>query len=81
MYSHSKNVLRPAVITAALFCVACAPLPARDSQTTEAPRPYPALEPIDALLAQVDAPVADPGPALAARAARLKARAAALGAP
>jgi hypothetical protein len=48
---------------------------------TGAPGDYPALQPIDALLAQADGASADPGPAVAARAAQLKARAAALGAP
>lgn len=42
--------------------------------------PPPALLPIDDLLAQADVTAADPGPALAARAARLKARAAAISA-
>ncbi len=65
---------------AALALGACAPFPevAASSGMTGA---YPPLLPIDQLLAEVDAPPADPGPALSVRAARLKARAAALGRP
>jgi hypothetical protein len=42
------------------------------------PSAYVELAPIDELLAQADVTAVDPGPALAARAARLRARAAAL---
>jgi hypothetical protein len=68
----------------ALLCslAACAPTDRFDDfPTMDAPAGYPALQPIDALLAQADAASSDTGPAVTARAARLKARAAGLGAP
>lgn len=58
---------------------ACAPIPELDALGT-AVRPPPPLLPIDDLLAQAQDTMPDPGPAVAARAARLKARAAAIGA-
>lgn len=68
----------------ALLCslAACAPTDRFDDfPMMDAPAGYPALQPIDTLLARADAPAPDPGPAVSARSARLKARAAALGAP
>lgn len=59
---------------------ACAPFPGLRDRGPEGVTPPPLL-PIDELLALAGAPGTDPGPALAARAARLKARAAALPAP
>ena len=65
----------PAVL---LLCLAaCAPFPQLDVARS-ATAPPPPLLPIDALIAQAGATTPDPGPALAARAARLKARAAAI---
>ena len=55
----------------------CAPFPELDAVGTDT-SPPPQLLPIDSLLQQAEAPGSDPGPALAARAARLKARAAAI---
>lgn len=68
----------------ALLCslAACAPTDRFDDfPGMDAPAGYPALQPIDALLAQADAASPDTGPAVTARAARLKARAAGLAAP
>lgn len=62
-----------------LTLTACAPFPEIDALGPESAAP-PQLLPIDDLLAQAGTPTADPGPALAGRAARLKARAAALSA-
>ncbi|MBL9073074.1 hypothetical protein [Tabrizicola sp.] len=56
---------------------ACAPFPELRAGGPEGVTPPPLL-PIDELLAQAAAPTPDPGPALVARAARLKARAAAI---
>lgn len=69
-----------------LICVlpglaACAALPAVEdpAEASAAQAVWPALMPIDALLASVPpAPAADPAAAVAARAAALRARAAAL---
>jgi hypothetical protein len=59
--------------------IACAPFPELDGMGLEGATP-PQLLPIDQILAQAGAPSVDPGPALASRAARLKARAAAISA-
>jgi hypothetical protein len=56
---------------------ACAPFPELDAVGDDT-SPPPQLLPIDSLLQQARSPEADPGPALATRAARLKARAAAI---
>lgn len=70
----------PAILPALLAVLAaCAPFPELDALGPDAAAP-PRLLPIDSLLAEAATPSADPGPALAARAARLKARAATLGA-
>ena len=67
----------PAVL---LLCLAaCAPFPQIDAMGPDTPPPPPLL-PIDELIAQAGAGTPDPGPMLAARAARLKARAAAIAA-
>ena len=58
---------------------ACAPFPELDALGTDSGPPPPLL-PLDDLLAQAQDTTSDPGPAVAARAARLKARAAAIGA-
>ena len=68
--------------TAVLFLalsavVGCAPFPELDAVGPDTSAP-PQLLPIDDLLRQAQAAPADPGPPLAARAARLKARAAAI---
>jgi len=55
----------------------CAPFPELDAVGNDT-SPPPQLLPIDSLLRQAQAPDADPGPALAVRAASLKARAAAI---
>lgn len=55
---------------ACLAVAACAPVSGQSD--------YLAIAPIDDLLAQAQVTATDPGPALAARAARLRARAAAL---
>lgn len=69
----------PALLLAAAL-TACAPFPQLDAlDSTMAPPPP--LLPIDELLAQAGAPANDPGPAVTARAARLKARAAAIPTP
>ncbi|WP_128514165.1 hypothetical protein [Tabrizicola thermarum] len=62
-----------------LACAACAPFPELDALDDDT-SPPPQLLPIDSLLKQGQATMADPGPPLAARAARLKMRAAAIGA-
>lgn len=66
-----------------LLCVsglaACAPFPELDAVGPDTATP-PQLLPIDSLLAQADASGTDPGPAVSARAARLRARAAAISA-
>jgi hypothetical protein len=66
-----------------LLCVtglaACAPFPELDAVGPDTATP-PQLLPIDSLLAQAGAAGTDPGPAVSARAARLKARAAAISA-
>ena len=56
---------------------ACAPFPEVDALGPDT-GPPPQLLPIDEVLAQAGSTTEDPGPALAARAARLKARAAAI---
>lgn len=61
-----------------LALAACAPFPELDALGPDT-GPPPQLLPIDQLLAQAGTDTADPGPALAARAARAKARAAAIG--
>lgn len=58
---------------------ACAPFPEVDALAPDSGAPPPLL-PIDSLLDQAQAQTPDPGPALSARAARLKARAAAISA-
>ena len=63
----------------ALALAACAPFPELDAVGPDRAAP-PQLLPIDDLLAQAGAVTPDPGPALAARAAGLKARAAAIAA-
>lgn len=55
----------------------CAPFPELDAVGNDK-SPPPQLLPIDSLLQQAQPTEVDPGPALAARAARLKARAAAI---
>jgi hypothetical protein len=55
----------------------CAPFPELDAVGNDK-GPPPQLLPIDSLLQQAQVTEVDPGPALAARAARLKARAAAI---
>jgi hypothetical protein len=67
--------LLPVLALAAL--AACAPFPEIDALGPDT-GPPPQLLPIDDLLQQAQSAQPDPGPALAARAARLKARAAAL---
>jgi hypothetical protein len=68
---------------ALLLCVsglaACAPFPELDAAGPDTAAP-PQLLPIDSLLAQAAPAGTDPGPAVSARAARLKARAAAISA-
>ncbi|MFN5999078.1 MAG: hypothetical protein ACK47C_13780 [Paracoccaceae bacterium] len=59
---------------------ACAPFPELDALGPDT-GPPPVLLPMDQLLDQAQSSVEDQGPALAARAARLKARAAAIEAP
>ncbi|MBY0350225.1 hypothetical protein [Tabrizicola sp.] len=57
---------------------ACAPFPGLDAPGPDTGSP-PTLLPMEELLGQAQSPGDDPGPALAARAARLKARSAAIG--
>ncbi len=68
-----------AIVLAFAGLAACAPFPELDGMGPEAATP-PQLLPIDELVAQAGAASADPGPALASRAARLRARAAAISA-
>lgn len=56
---------------------ACAPFPELDA-LAPVPGTPPPLLPLDQILAQAESSTADPGQALAGRAARLKARAAAI---
>lgn len=68
----------PVLCLAALGCLAaCAPFPEVAGLGSDS-APPPQLLPIDTLLDQAGPPSPDPGPALSARAARLKARAAAI---
>jgi hypothetical protein len=68
----------PAVLLlCAVGIAACAPFPELDAVDPNT-GPPPRLLPIDDILAQTGDTTADPGPALAGRAARLKARAAAI---
>jgi len=62
--------LRVPLVIACLAVAACSPVVDRGG--------YLKLAPIDGLLAQANVTAIDPGPALAARAARLAARASAL---
>lgn len=72
---------QPAVLLLCLVALAaCAPFPQIDTMAPGTADPPPLL-PIDELIAQAGAATPDPGPALAARAARLKARAAGLDTP
>lgn len=59
---------------------ACAPFPQIDAMGRDT-APPPTLLPIDDLLAQAGPETPDPAPAIQSRAARLKARAAAIGTP
>ena len=69
--------------TLPLLCLvalaACAPFP--NGSAAEPGTTPPPLLPIDELIAQAGPAATDPGPALASRAARLKARAAVIGTP
>lgn len=67
----------------ALWAMGCAPLPGGDLLPPATQGPAPALLPLDDLLAQAAAPATAPraGETLAARAARLKARAALMRGP
>lgn len=64
------------LLVTALLC-ACAPFPELDALGPDTDAPPPLL-PLDSLLNQAQVSAKDPGPALAARASRLKARAAAI---
>jgi hypothetical protein len=66
-----------ALLSAVTLLAACAPFPEVDAMATDT-GPTPRLAPIDDLLAQADSPAADPASGLQTRAARLKARAAAI---
>jgi hypothetical protein len=68
------------LLVCAVGLTACAPFPELDAAGPDTAAP-PQLLPIDGLLAKADFTGTDPGPALSARAARLKARAAAITAP
>lgn len=70
----------PALLLLATVLTACAPFPQLDALDSSIAPPPPLL-PVDELLAQAGTPADDPGPAIAARAARLKARAAAIPTP
>jgi hypothetical protein len=79
---HLAVVLSLPVAALVLGLAACAPLPAGpDAELTGLP--LPTLLPLDDVLAQAGtvAPTVDPGLALSARAARLKARAALMQGP
>lgn len=68
----------PVLSLLVLAClVACAPFPELDPLGPDSGPPPPLL-PIGTLIDQAQTTTVDPGPALAARASRLKARAAAL---
>lgn len=70
----------PAVVfLCATGLAACAPFPELDALDPTPGTPPPLL-PMDQILAEVDSTTADPGAALAGRASRLRARAAAIGA-
>jgi hypothetical protein len=69
-----------AILVCAASIAACAPFPELDAVGPDTASP-PDLLPIDTILAQVTADGTDPGPALVARAARLKARASGIAAP
>lgn len=70
----------PALCLAVLGALAaCAPFPELDALGPDT-APPPRLLPIDSLIAQAQVTSDDPGPALSARAARLRARAAAIAA-
>jgi hypothetical protein len=71
--------MRLAVLLLLAPLLGCAPFPELDAMGQDR-GPPPQLLPIDDLLAQAGGWTADPGPAVAARAARLKARAAAISA-
>ncbi len=81
--------MRPALLFAPLAAAllaglpACAPLPAGTAGSAGPDAPPPALLPLDDILAQAGSvgAAADPGEALAARAARLRARAALMQGP
>jgi hypothetical protein len=65
-----------ALLATALLC-ACAPFPELDALGPDTGPPPPLL-PLEGLINQAQVSAKDPGPALAARASRLKARAAAI---
>jgi hypothetical protein len=68
----------PAVLfLCAIGLAACAPFPELDALAPGIGAP-PQLLPMEEILARADTTSTDPGPALAARAARLKARASAI---
>ncbi|WP_149588180.1 hypothetical protein [Tabrizicola flagellatus] len=68
----------PALCLAVLGALAaCAPFPELDALGPDT-APPPRLLPIESLIGQAEVTAEDPGPALSARAARLKARAAAI---
>lgn len=71
--------MRLSLIVLPILLAACAPFPEVDALGPD-PGPPPQLLPIDEVLAQAGPPGTDPGPAVAARAAALKARAAGIGA-
>jgi hypothetical protein len=66
-----------AFVVVATGLAACAPFPQLDAAGPDTATP-PQLLPIDDLLAQADMQTQDPGPAVSARATRLRARAAAI---
>lgn len=80
MAKPSKPLRLALLCAVGLTAAACAPFP-EVAAMSGAPGPYPSLLPIDEVLAQADAFPDDPGTDLSARAARLKARAAALERP
>lgn len=69
--------MRLTALLLALTLAACAPFPELDALGPDRAAP-PELLPLDDLLAQATAAGQDPGPSVAARAAALKARAAAI---